>query len=306
MGEMENCFICKKPAEIKELHRISGDNRYDVKCHICGRYEVARFYALTALASDKPNDVLSAIVRNKYENGEKIDLSEENAEHIMSSVTVPKDPLEAIDHLLDYIFRKGGKRPGSSVRFEPSFAYPILFAKSKDEFEYLMAKATELKYIEIGPDGVGYRISIPGWQRLSELRKTKRESNQAFVAMWFDASLDKVWDLGFKKALEITRFDPLRIDLTEHNEKICDQIVAEIRRSELVIADVTGQRGGVYFEAGFAMGLGIPVIWSCSKEDIDNVHFDTRQYNHIVWDNAEDLKTKLVNRIEATIPGRAL
>ena len=94
----------------------------------------------------------------------------------------------------------------------------------------------------------------------------------------------------------------MRIDKTEHNDKICDRIISEIRTSGLVIADFTGQRGGVYFEAGYAMGLGIPVIWTCRSSDVDGLHFDTRQYNHISWDSAEDLRIKLVNRIRATLP----
>jgi hypothetical protein len=53
--------------------------------------------------------------------------------------------------------------------------------------------------------------------------------------------------------------------------------------------------------AGFAMGLGIPVIWTVREDQIGQVHFDTRQYNHIVYDSAEDLRKKLHNRIAATI-----
>lgn len=68
-----------------------------------------------------------------------------------------------------------------------------------------------------------------------------------------------------------------------------------------------GVRGGVYFEAGFALGLNIPVIYMCKDDQIDNVHFDTRQYNHILWKDAKELKEKLSNRISATIgdgPGK--
>ena len=78
--------------------------------------------------------------------------------------------------------------------------------------------------------------------------------------------------------------DPVRIDLLQHNEKICDKILAEIRSCQFIIADFTLQRAGVYFEAGFAMGLGRPVIWTCMEDDFENTHFDTRQYNHIVWE----------------------
>jgi len=96
--------------------------------------------------------------------------------------------------------------------------------------------------------------------------------------------------------------DPIRIDRVHHNEKICDKIVAEIRTCQFLIADVTLQRAGVYFEAGFAMGLGRQVIWTCRDDDLKNVHFDTRQYNHIVWKEPGDLRMQLADRIKATIP----
>jgi nucleoside 2-deoxyribosyltransferase len=97
--------------------------------------------------------------------------------------------------------------------------------------------------------------------------------------------------------------EPVRIDRVHHNEKICDKVVAEIRMCQFLVADVTLQRPGVYFEAGFAMGLGRAVIWSCREDDLKNVHFDTRQYNHIVWKDPSNLRTQLTDRIKATIPG---
>lgn len=94
----------------------------------------------------------------------------------------------------------------------------------------------------------------------------------------------------------------LHMDLKEHNEKICDTIIAKIRKSRFMVADFTGLRGGVYFEAGYALGLGLPVIWTCKNDHKDELHFDTRQYNHILWIDESDLYEKLRRRIEATIP----
>ena len=72
-----------------------------------------------------------------------------------------------------------------------------------------------------------------------------------------------------------------------------------------MIADFTSEpekpRGGVYFEAGFAYGLSIPVIWTCHKDLIEQVHFDTRQFNHILWETPEDLCDALKKRIGAVI-----
>ncbi len=111
--------------------------------------------------------------------------------------------------------------------------------------------------------------------------------------MWFDDEMKSAYTEGFEPALEASGYIPIRIDMKEHNEKIGDRIIAEIRQSGLVVADFTGQRGGVYYEAGFAKGLGIPVIWTCHEDAVENLHFDTRQYNHIVWREPEDLRSQL-------------
>ena len=74
------------------------------------------------------------------------------------------------------------------------------------------------------------------------------------------------------------------------------------RRSRFVVAEFSGNRGGVYFEAGFAMGLGLPVVWVVRESDLPDVHFDTNHFNHITWATVEELRIKLQRRIEATIP----
>ena len=76
-----------------------------------------------------------------------------------------------------------------------------------------------------------------------------------------------------------------------------------IKRSRFVVADFSVNRGGIYFEAGFAVGLGIPVIWLVQDNQLAEVHLDTRQYNFIIWsDNEwENLRHRLRYRIEATI-----
>ena len=120
--------------------------------------------------------------------------------------------------------------------------------------------------------------------------------------MWFDRELEDAWLNGFKKGVEETGYyHAIRVDSVEHNDKIDDRIFAEIRRSGLVVADFTGDRGGVYFEAGYALGLGIPVIWTCRADFVEQLHFDTRQYNHIVWESVTYLKDHLRDRIAATV-----
>src|SRR5271165_6192652 len=80
-----------------------------------------------------------------------------------------------------------------------------------------------------------------------------------------------------------------RIDRKEHDGKIDDQIIAEIRRSAFVVADFSGHRGGVYYEAGFAHGIGRRVIFTCKQAEIDKLHFDIRQYNTILWTTPNEI-----------------
>ena len=157
------------------------------------------------------------------------------------------------------------------------------------------------------------RVTFDGWQRVNELQSTKTASEQAFVAMWFDPSMAEIFDRGIEPGVKSAGYKALRIDRKEHNNKIDDEIIAEIRRSRFVVADFTcgimlrGKtqhalpRGGVYYEAGFAHGLGLPVIFTCRADAITYVHFDTRQFAHVIWETADDLKEKLSNRISATV-----
>lgn len=147
-------------------------------------------------------------------------------------------------------------------------------------------------------------VSVKGYAYLEELI-TNPDSSQAFVAMWFDKSMNDAYENGLAKGIRDAGFTPLRIDRKEDVIKIDDEIIAEIRRSRFVVADMThgkkGARGGVYFEAGFALGLDLPVIYCCRDDDISELHFDTQQYHHIFWKTPEELRVNLRNRIRAIV-----
>ena len=101
-----------------------------------------------------------------------------------------------------------------------------------------------------------YVILTPqGIMQAEELSRSYTVSTQGFVAMWFDESLRDAWTNGFDPGIRTAGFRPVRIDKEDYIGGISDQIMAEIRRSRFVVADYTGQRNGVYFEAAFALGL---------------------------------------------------
>ncbi|MDP2141757.1 MAG: hypothetical protein Q8L20_13185 [Gammaproteobacteria bacterium] len=146
-------------------------------------------------------------------------------------------------------------------------------------------------------------ITAAGWQKIEDLQRTNRESNQGFVAMWFDPSMKSVFEQAIEPGILDAGFDSYKVDLSEHNNKIDDEIIAQIRRSRFVVADFTDHRGGVYYEAGFAQGLGLEVIWTCREDDLSRLHFDVRQYNCIVWsqDALPEFRKRLAFRIESIL-----
>jgi len=150
-----------------------------------------------------------------------------------------------------------------------------------------------------------FQLSLDGLEYIELHQVQNLESSMAFVAMWFDSGMDEAWDSGFEPALIDAGYQPLRIDKKEHINMIDDEIISDIRRSRFIVADFTSlkdsPRGGVYFEAGYALGFGIPVVWTCRKDAIDFVHFDTRQFAHILWETPEDLRKQLTRRIQAAI-----
>ena len=152
---------------------------------------------------------------------------------------------------------------------------------------------------------INLKITPRGYAQLEESRQRNLDSQLGFCAMWFDAELEFLWVDCIEPAIALAGYEPKRIDRHPHNNKIDDEIVAMIRRSKFVVADFTGQRGGVYFEAGFAKGLGLEVIWTVRKDELDEhkVHFDNRQFNFVTWESnrLEDFKNRLQFRIEATL-----
>ena len=150
-------------------------------------------------------------------------------------------------------------------------------------------------------------ITVKGYKHIAD-QATNTDSTQAFVAMWFAPEMDEVYKEGIELGIQDAGFKPYRVDREEHIDKIDDVIIAGIRKSRFLVADFTqdgdNARGGVYYEAGFAQGLGLPVVFTCRKDCIEKVHFDTNHYNHIVWTQPGELRRMLANRIVSVLgPG---
>jgi hypothetical protein len=149
----------------------------------------------------------------------------------------------------------------------------------------------------------GIALTRRGWERVSELKRKQRASGRtAFVVMWFDDAMDEAWTLGLRPGVDNAGFEPRRMKEEVHPDRIDARIVAAIRSCRFLVADVTGERPAVYYEAGLAEGLSKTVIWTCRRDKADDMCFDTRQFRHILWEEPEDLSSQLTDTIRALVP----
>ena len=184
-------------------------------------------------------------------------------------------------------------------------------------------------------DRSAFIVTPKGRKFLEGVRTTSSVSKSVFVAMWF-AEFTKPLRDAIRTVLRDAGFDPVfvdelptRSDLTSEqkhdlatNSTIDDMIIANIRRSRFVIADLScfpGERmtskiykkddgtaevrdivcAGAYFEAGYATALEKPIIYLVNKKQTP--HFDVNHIPYITWDENAlgDLEVALKNGIEA-------
>lgn len=342
-----NCFFCDYDfKETQTLPKVPPRNP-DYPCPRCGHVYLNEACVdnntLKGNFKDDDKKIISIVIRNEYErSGQQRPGELLTSDKLIEIVAKYNrlDPWDKIDNALLNI-EKASDLVGSSINIDCNNYYPYYHCFAPKELKNILGLLREEEFIN-APDlsnlQVDLSISTKGYQKLRELNKSGRDSRQCFVAMWFVPEMDDVYEESIKPAIEYreegetkSRFTAIKIDNVEHVNDINDEIIAAIRRSRFVVCDLTGYRGGVYFEAGFANGLGLNVIYTCRKDWIkketlkdinekdieklydsrkeeieikkEGIHFDLEHMNRIEWEKEkpEEFKEKLEKRIKAVI-----
>ncbi len=239
----EKCPICGTQATINRLPQYSDS--YDVQCLRCKRFLID---GMDKWVFENPDAQvakllpgLSAYVRQANERGEYVKLDENWKEYALARKNT--SILKKATKLLELLAARA--QPGTSAKLDSTNDPPLVDAWSAHELTLLIRYLRDAGYIE-GERG-HYRLTVKAWERVESAAATGSPGN-CFVAMSFDKSLKEAYDAGIYLAVkQDCNMDPIRIDLVEHNDKICDRIIAAIRACQFLIADVTLQRAGVYF-----------------------------------------------------------
>ena len=311
---MTTCILCGNDQSKVESF-LENDAR-GIRCHTCGDFMVTED-ACDVIRKLSPRDrsSMSAFCRDRqihrakspyiFENPPSPELQDRFACVTVKEI-VDQAQLFAADRLEKLMLNIAHLSPtaGILIDLDTAVDYPLGWAENVGEFKFFLDHLENDGLIEALRSNIQpqrFRLTIKGWNYVDERRKGKAlKPRQAFVVMWFDTSTLEAREVGFKYAIRAAGYTPLVIDEKDFNTDFHDEIMADIRRSAFVVADFTGKRKNVYFEAGFAEGLGKAVIYTCWHDEFEPAS-DIRQRNHILWTTPIDLQKKLSNRIAGSI-----
>ena len=158
-----------------------------------------------------------------------------------------------------------------------------------------------------GGDRAHATLTFAGWEQYESLRRGGPVYRKAFMAMKFgDSLLDQVLEAVFKPSALRAGFDLFKLTDRPKAGLIDNRMRAEIQACDFVVADLSHDNLGAYWEAGYAEGLVKPVIYTCEKTKFEaaKTHFDTNHHLTILWDQASpgDCSQEFVATIRATLP----
>lgn len=311
---MATCPVCSTTL-VKE--ETQGD-RYLYECPRCGPYSLTGSAMRTIemqlrLRPDAPAIVSHALYQMSSREQWAM-MSDELLINIVRDSSLPSHR-EQLDNLILWM---GAKQPtpGGDIDFSEQ-AISAIGALDSNSAGFVVEYAIDQGLVAgkvintmggavFGP----LMLSFNGWTYLEELRRGRSSSRIAVMAMKYgDLALDAIVRDHFKPAVAATGFELKRIDEGQPAGLIDDRMRVEIRQARFLISDLTHENNGAYWEAGYAEGLGKPVIYTCRKDvhEKEGTHFDTNHHLTVVWDpeNIAEALEKLKATIRATLPEEA-
>ncbi len=301
------CPVCGITLKSGSVHM---DNVY-FDCPGCG------IFGLTASAeavlpdllrgSGRKAAVLSYAIRTTPRHGiDTIVFDESACKRLIETGYLPT-PQEQAENLIRWL----GERlfgPGQMLRITFDEVGPVIGAQTEEGFSFVVSglSASRLLTGDVSFKDYNVTLSLEGWERFEQLRRGTPVGRKAFMAMQYgDPVLDQLVATHFRPAVAETGFVLRRLDDDQPAGLIDDRLRVEIQSARFLIVDLTHKNAGAYWEAGYAEGLGKPVIYTCAQAKFEEAsHFDTNHHLHVLW-NENDMEPavkKLKATIRATIP----
>lgn len=316
VDSIHNCLLCKRllPANTRTL---AHGERVRLNCICCGAFAITR---TAEQRVDRLDEVARALVMHCVRRASDVLVTSSLVETWLSSRRLP-GPADLLDNFLLQLADEL-PLPGSWVDVDFDHYQAAIGAANEDGFAWCV-KATFSQGLVDGvlseplsgpPQLVRATLTMAGWARIDDLRKSKIASKNAFMAMQFgDPLTDRFFRDHLVPATKAAGFDLRILTDSQGAGLIDDQLRVAIRRARFLVVDLSKGNKGAYWEAGFAEGLGKPVIYLCRDEIFHGSdaalkpHFDTSHLVTIIWSESklEEAAVRLAACIRATLPDEA-
>ncbi len=316
-ASLDKCPICEVQAKVTEF---DAKERLRVKCPGCGKFVITA----TALAVARRNhivgdlwrSILSYWVWNRQNLRGKIEIDRNLLELVLKEIELPNHRVQA-ENLIRWL-GQNQQSPEQFISENPRIIATRIGANDDKGVAFIKKYLADNNLIEfykltsrqtgdVGIDMNKMRLSFTGWDKFDEIKHSGTSGKVAFMAMQYNDPIhDSVYKKCFKPAVKETGFKLRRLDEYLPAGLIDNQLRVEILNSRFLLADLTNDNLGAYWEAGYAEGLGKPVIYLCETKHFDKfkTHFDTNHHTTIKWDidDLEEAARQLKNTIRATLP----
>jgi hypothetical protein len=297
---MEKCPVC---LSIDGHQLVRGRTRSDrfifLQCAVCGPYCVDKFLIDDYL--ENPRTDLSRRIRgtlshwirlNENRSSEVVKLTEDifsSVENNEFSLPTPDQAALSIVSFIGDHVQTNGER---IAELPPEF-HAIVGTSTRNMAIDLLLELKERGLVRasdgqpmLGISPYNFDLTLSGWEAYRQERKGKKVGGYGFLAMKFgDDRLESLVSGHLKPAIANLGYE--LVDMRDvAMAGVIDNIMRmRIRDANFVIADLTHGNAGAYWEAGYAEGLGKPVIYICEQEifDQESTHFDTNHCTTVMW-----------------------
>lgn len=297
---MKNCAVCLS-VDGFPLKLLPSKNMWTIyyDCPVCGYFSIDDDLAEDFLGEDSKKATrriratLSHWIRqNQNKSQDTLNLHQDTYQDAVDGKiglpTPAKAALSIVGYVGDAIQKTGEKLPGLPAQFSAEIgtttrqaAIDLIRQLEKRGLVSFHNSNTLSHY-----DVVDLDLTLEGWELYQSEQSGQQTAGYGFLAMKFnDEQLEMLTQQYLKPAILELGF-PL-VDMRDVAEPgLIDNIMrVRIRDANFVIVDLTHDNSGAYWEAGFAEGLGKPVLYICEKQKFaeKQTHFDTNHCTTVMW-----------------------
>lgn len=317
MSTDEPCPICGTTLTHKPKNRSDHD-AWHISCDVCGQFYISDEAVQDFVRSLRQTLTPIHAATASYLTRQKVGMPMWDGKPLLTTVFFEEllrdrfelpTPPEQADKLLRLI-GNNHRSEGQELKELPKDVRAQIGAFSNAEAEVLVIELEKLGLVRRvdsttmqGPKSRNISLTLRGWEKWRGLGRRGGGSANGFIAMQFgDALLDQIVkeriqpDVKHRLGIAIVRVDD------EKRAGLIDNIMRQhIQDAAFVLADLTHGNKGAYWEAGYAEGLGKPVIYLCERDVFDSgkAHFDVNHSQTVMWDK-DDLD-QFINDLCATI-----